>query len=151
MDEWLEKTLDSFADSIKFYKNTAPIDEIAPFLRVSQHEMEKYSSEDCAMICVLLNQYYLFLTRAYNRENARLKMYETSLTKACAKRWSEFKDVFGSTDLKIAIIASTDDGVKDIMAKRDKARILMTDLDGLAMAVKQCADSWKQLDRAKNG
>lgn len=151
MDEKLEELLDEFAKSIKFYKNTAPIDEPAPFLRVPREEMEKYSAEDCAEISLLLNQYALFLARAYNRENARYKMYEAALIRGAAKRWGEYGDVFGSTELKISIIAAGDEALTALQKKRDRAKLVLTDLDGLVMMVKQCADSWRQLEREKRG
>lgn len=151
MDEKLEELLNQFAASIKFYKNTAPIDEPAPFLRVAREEMERYSAEDCAEISLMLNQYALFLARAYNRENARFKMYEAALMRGVAKRWGEWGDIFGSTELKVSIIAASDEALSDIQKKRDRAKLVLTDMDGLVMMVKQCADSWRQLEREKRG
>jgi len=138
LDEQLDKILDEYenAHNLKFPNFSH---DMSPYWNMSRDYIESLSRNDREEIAMQLAQHSMYIQRLFNRERARVKFCNASLSNICAGEWENYRHIF-KDEMKIAAIARENVAASKLLRIKNHAEIRMQDLEGLPKIIDHLSD-----------
>lgn len=138
LDEQLDKILDEYEGNhnLKFALFSH---DISAYWNMSRDYIESLSRNDREEIAMQLAQYSMYIQRLSNRERARVKYCNASLSNICAGEWDNYKHIF-KDEMKMAAIARENGVAAKLLKIKNHAEIRVQDLEGLPRIIEHLSD-----------
>lgn len=138
LDEQLDKILDEYegANNLKFPAFTH---DISSYWNMSRDYIESLSRNDREEIAMQLAQHSMYVQRLYNRERARVKFCNASLSNIYAGEWQNYQHIF-KDEMKMAAIARENSAAAKLLKVKNHAEIRVQDLEGLPKIIDHLSD-----------
>lgn len=147
-EEKFDSLLDSYENSIGLSSIPKDLEfTCMKYLYLSQDELKKMSSEDCAEACVLLNSFSFHLSRMLNKEKAKLRWCNEKILKAISSKLTDYR--YFSPDERMALSVKDDDYAQKVkmLAVKIQARIDRTEY--LPIRIEKVSDTFSNLSYNK--
>jgi hypothetical protein len=143
----LDQLLDEYEGQLGLTPFVAREAACLRYLDLSEGELRSLSPEDCGVVSVQLANFALYLTRAANREQSRLRWVEAKQMENAAPRLDSYPYKTPAERLHLAL--SEDDYGRRLVKLAGLIRARLDRLDYLPRRLEQSAEMFSRLSTTK--
>lgn len=122
--------------------------ELSEYLSMPRSQMTAMSAQDCFEIAYRLAQYAVFVTRLYNKEQARITWAEAAILETSAPQLSSY-DKWMKHEVKLELIARSDEAVRKLVSICRYAQQRVHRLNFISSGIKHMSETLINMGRAK--
>jgi hypothetical protein len=144
----IDQVLDEYESKIGLgkFEEIAADSEVNRYLNMPRNQIEQLDIEECAEAAIILSGFAFHVQRSCNRENSRVGWADSALKEIIFGRETQYT---GSWDSQFYQAVKGDDYAKKLFAIKNYAQRRADRLTFLSSSIKNIADMYVNLQRAK--